>query len=103
MLLTSARVRALAALLVMLASLLAAVATAPAARAATLTGVAFKDLDRSGSWSIAEELLPNQELYLFKDDAYVTGATTDAYGRYTMAGLQDGDYRVQYAAPSWWA
>ncbi len=84
-----------------LAMLLAA--AAPATQAATLSGVAFKDLDRSGTLSATEELLGGQELYLFQNDAYVTGATTDASGRYTMSGLQDGDYRVQYAAPSWWA
>ncbi|MEY2515294.1 MAG: hypothetical protein QOJ89_2652 [bacterium] len=89
--------------LVALATVFAIVAAAPAASAATLTGVAFKDLDRSGTWAMTEELLPGQELYLFKDGTYVTGATTDSSGRYTMAGLQDGDYRVEYAAPSWWA
>ena len=92
--------RAIATAIITLAALLALAAAAPAA---TVSGVAFKDLDRSGTWAMTEELLPGQELYLFKDGAYVTGATTDSYGRYTMAGLQEGDYRVQYAAPSWWA
>jgi hypothetical protein len=103
MLLSPVRARALATALATSFALFVVVVSAPAASAATLSGVAFEDVDRSGSWSLTEKVLPNQELYLFAGDTYVSGATTDAYGRYTMAGLQDGDYRVQYAAPSWWA
>ena len=73
-------------------------------RAATLTGVAFKDLDRDGAWQPSEPVLADQEIHLFAATGpYLARAVTDAFGRYAFSDLADGDYRVAYDAPSWWA
>ena len=101
MVLWSATTRAVVTAIVVLAGLLAT-AAAPAS-AATLTGVAFKDLDRDSAWQPSEPPLADQEVYLFAASGpYLARAVTDAFGRYTFAGLAEGDYRVAYSAPSWW-
>jgi hypothetical protein len=104
MLLRSATSHAVALAIVLLAALLGTAAAAPAATAATLTGVAFKDMDRDGVWQTSEPVLSDQEIYLFSASGpYLARAVTDVFGRYTFSDLADGDYRVAYAAPSWWA
>ena len=91
----SARSRAIVTAIAALAATFAVVATASAA---TLTGVAFKDLDRDGAWQTSEPLLANQEIHLYSpaDGPNIALTTTDPFGRYTFAGLADGDSRVAY-------
>ena len=72
MVLWSATTRAVVTAIVVLAGLLAT-AAAPAS-AATLTGVAFKDLDRDSAWQPAEPPLADQEIYLFAAHWAVPGA-----------------------------
>ncbi|MEA2219548.1 MAG: SdrD B-like domain, partial [Solirubrobacteraceae bacterium] len=96
--------RALATALVALAALFAMVATAPAASAATLGGLAFKDLNRDGVAQSSEPVLANQEIHLYAPAGpYLARAITDASGHYLFSDLADGDYRVAYDTPSWWA
>src|SRR5262245_24431969 len=93
--------RAVVTAAVVLAGLLASAASA---RAAAITGVAFKDLNRDGTWQPSEPVLPDQEIHLYAGvGPYLARAVTDAFGRYTFADIGDGDYRVAYDAPSWWA
>ncbi len=104
MLLSSATTRAIATAAVTLAGVLTMAAAAPAASAATLSGVAFKDLDRDGVWQTSEPVLADQEIHLFAASGpYLARAVTDAFGRYGFSDVADGDYRVAYDAPSWWA
>src|SRR3954470_13064455 len=98
------RTPAIATALVTLLATLALVATAPAASAATLTGVAFKDLDRDGSRQLSEPVMADQEIHLYApaDGPNIALTRTDAFGRYTFSGLADGGYRVAYDTPTWW-
>ena len=95
--------------LVLVASLLAALASFGVAGAGATTpgiifGTAFKDLNRDGVAQPDEPVLADQQLYLFDVGGnYLATTKSDAAGRYEFAGLADGDYRVEYAAPSWWA
>lgn len=96
--------RAIATAIVTLAALGAFVATAPAASAATLGGTAFKDLNRDGVWQTSEPLLADQEIHLYAPDGpYLARAITDAFGHYVFSDLVDGNYRVAFDTPSWWA
>src|SRR4051794_36397111 len=100
----SVRTPAIATALVTLLATLALVAVAPAASAATLTGVAFKDLDRDGAWQTSEPVLADQEIHLYNTAGSNIALTrTDVFGRYTFANLADATYRVAFDAPSWWA
>ena len=97
----SALSRALTTAIVALAPLLGGAA---AASAATLSGVAFKELDRAGTWPASEPRLAGQEIQLFAGSGpFLKGAVADAFGRYEFSSLAVGDYRVAYSAPSWWA
>ena len=78
-------------------------APAAAHAASTISGVAFKDLNRDGVKQADEEPLAGKTIYLFDGaGAYVKNAGTDASGRYELAGLTDGPYRVQYNTSDWW-
>ena len=99
-----ARPRAVAIALAMLFALFVVVASAPAASAATLTGMAFQDLDRDGAWQTSEPVLSNQEIDLYSaGGSYLAYAVTDAFGRYTFADLAEGAYSVAYDVAAWWA
>lgn len=96
--------RAFVAAIVTAAACATAVAAPAAAGAATLTGVAFKDLDRDGVRQASEPVLADQQIDLYAPDGpYLTKAITDAFGRYTIPDLVAGDYRVAYDTPAWWA
>jgi hypothetical protein len=103
MLRRSATTRAVRTAMAVLAGAFTMAAAAPAAGAATISGVAFKDLDRDGAWQTSEPVLPAQEIHLFAATGpFLARAVTDAFGRYAFADLADGEYRVAYDAPTWW-
>ena len=88
----------------LLAGLLVLLPTsASAATTCSLSGTAFTDVDRSGSWQADEPVRSGDVVYLYDGSgAYVAGATTDASGSYTFDGLACGGYRVEYGATTWW-
>lgn len=79
-----------------------AVPAAGATTGGTIAGSAYQDLNRNGVRDSGEAALANQQLYLFDGNgAYLGTTVTDANGAYGFTGLADGDYRVEYASPSW--
>ena len=81
-----------------------AAAPAQAAGEGTITGTAFQDLNRNGARDSGEAAWEGHQLYLFDAaGTYRATSTSDGGGRYSFAGLADGDYTVAYASPSWWA
>jgi len=95
-------VRALLTTLVAAASL--GLATLPAhAATGTIAGTVFQDLNRNGVLDTGDAPWQGHQLYLFDGaGAYVATSTSDTAGHYSFGGLADGDYRVDYASPSWW-
>src|SRR5215218_6435775 len=95
----------LPALAIALASLAALPAgTATAAGTGTISGTTWKELNRDGIRQPDEPVLTEQQVYLFDGAGnYVAVAYSDSAGRYAFGGLADGEYRVSYASPSWWA
>jgi hypothetical protein len=87
------------------ATLVLLVGGGAAAHAAELTGTTFKDLNRDGVQEADEPVLSGQQLYLYDaaSGTYLGTRYTDSAGVYSFAALADGDYRVQYASPSWYA
>lgn len=81
------------------------VAPSPArADTGTIAGTVFQDLNRNGMRDAGEPAWEGHQLYLFDAaGAYKATATSDASGRYAFAGVAAGDYKVDYASPSWWA
>ena len=78
-------------------------AGAAAASASSLSGVAYKDLNRDAVRQTDEPVLSDQQIYLYDGGgAYAGVRYTDAAGQYSFTNLADGDYRVQYASPSWY-
>jgi FlgD Ig-like domain/SdrD B-like domain len=74
-----------------------------AAVASTISGTAYKDLNRDAVREIDEPVLGDQQIYLFDGTGLcVASVQTDAAGGYVFSGLADGAYRVAYASPSWW-
>jgi len=73
------------------------------AGSSTISGNAFKDLNRNGIYDSGDTLLANQHLFFYKDDGtYLGNVYTDTSGNYSFGGLDDGSYIVQYAPASWW-
>ena len=90
---------AAAAALFLATFLLAGVA---AASASSLSGVAYKDLNRDAVQQTNEPVLSGHQIYLFDSGGhYVDSRTTDASGRYQFVGLTDGTYRLEYARSPW--
>jgi chitodextrinase len=76
---------------------------AKAAGNSTISGTAFMDTNRNGVMDTGEQPLANQHLFFFQGDGtYLTNTYTDAAGGYSLGGLDDGNYTVQYAPDSWW-
>ena len=74
------------------------------AETGTIAGTVFQDLNRNAVRDAGEPAWEGHQLYLFDAaGAYRATATSDASGRYAFAGLAGGDYKVDYASPSWWA
>lgn len=89
------------------AALLAAALLLPlpaVAAAGTISGTAFQDADRDGVRDAGDTTLGDQRIYLYDAaGAYQGNALTDPDGTYAFSELADGEYRVAYAASSWWA
>ncbi len=76
---------------------------ASATLSGTISGTVFQDGNRNGVQDAGEPGWQGHQLYLFDSGGTYLGTTTsDASGSYAFSGLADGDYRVQYASPSWW-
>lgn len=85
-------------------AVLAAALTLPAAAASasTISGVAFKDVNRDGVQQLDESPLVDQRIYVRTDAGLVVGsARTDGMGSYVVSGLADGSYIVEYDATDW--
>jgi hypothetical protein len=68
----------------------------------TISGVAFKDMNRNGVMDVGEEPWADQIVYLFDStENFIAGASTDATGTYTFSNLADGNYMVKYSPYSW--
>jgi hypothetical protein len=68
-----------------------------------ISGEVFQDINRNRVRDVGEAGWQGHQLYLLDGQGgYVANTSSDAAGHYVFAGLSDGDYRVQYAAPSWW-
>ncbi len=68
----------------------------------SITGVAFVDANRNGVRDAGEGPMVGNVLYAFDGSgAYAGQATTDATGRYEIAGLRAGEHRIRYAPGSW--
>ncbi|MGL4551746.1 MAG: S8 family serine peptidase, partial [Gemmataceae bacterium] len=79
----------------------------PRALLATLTGVAFEDLNGDGRRDPADPALAGRVVFLDTDrdgrrDAGEAAATTAANGTYSFTGLQPGTYTVTQLAPAGW-
>ena len=69
----------------------------------TISGVAFKDLDRDGVKQAGEEALAGKTIHLFDGaGTYLKNASTDVEGKYQLTNLADASYRVQYSTSDWW-
>ncbi|MES2970997.1 MAG: fibronectin type III domain-containing protein [Patescibacteria group bacterium] len=73
-----------------------------AAGTSTISGIAFKDLNRNGVMDVGEEPMADQILYLMgSDESFIAGVASDSAGRYTFSGIADGNYIVRYSSSSW--
>jgi hypothetical protein len=79
-------------------------ALAPAvASASTISGTAYEDLNRDAAHTFDEPVLSDQTIYLFDASGRgIAAAYTDGAGVYGFGDLPDGEYRIAYAANSWW-
>jgi chitodextrinase len=67
----------------------------------SISGFAFKDMNRNSVMDAGEEPWQNHQIYLFNDSGTNTAvAYTDVNGKYSFTGLADGSYGVAYASPS---
>ncbi|MGH2919323.1 MAG: SdrD B-like domain-containing protein [Solirubrobacteraceae bacterium] len=79
-------------------------ASAVAAGDGVISGAVFQDSNRDAVQNAGEAPLADKQLYLFDGAGHYVGSTSsDASGKYRFAELADGDYRVEFAAPSWWS
>jgi hypothetical protein len=81
--------------------------TTPPAGTATVAGTTFNDLNGNGGQDAGEPGLAGWTVYIDAHrsgtpDAGETRATTDAAGRYTLAGIAPGTYRVAAVFPTRW-
>jgi hypothetical protein len=90
--------------LIAVLSLSLSFASAAAASASTISGRAFEDPGRTGTYQPGDTPLPNQQIYVYDGSgSYVGEQYTASDGTYSFSGLADGSYTVQYADPSWWS
>lgn len=67
------------------------------AAGSTISGAAFKDVNRDGVQQADEGVLVDQRIYAISAAGATAGfARTDAAGRYELTGLADGEYSVDY-------
>jgi hypothetical protein len=68
----------------------------------TISGTAFKDMNRNGVMDAGEEPMADQVIYLMgSDESFIGGVVSDSAGKYTFSGLADGNYTVKYSSYSW--
>lgn len=74
-----------------------------AAANGTISGVAFKDMNRNGVKDTGEEPYSGYQLYFFDETSTIYKGTvvTDANGNYTFGGFDDGKYMVATASSSY--
>lgn len=74
-----------------------------AAGNSTISGVAFKDMNRNGVMDAGEEPFSGHRLYFFNETstAYLGTTVTGTNGQYSLGGLADGRYQVSYEYSSW--
>lgn len=68
---------------------------------ATITGMVFEDLDRDGQRDTDEPGWAETGVSVYDAGGWVATGVTDASGRYEIAGLAPGEYRVRYHTVSW--
>jgi hypothetical protein len=66
----------------------------------TISGVAFNDLDASGTQDGGESGLAGVEVELWQGTTFVTSTTTNGSGIYSFTGVEAGSYTVKAARPA---
>ena len=68
----------------------------PEANPGQVSGKAFVDLDENGLFSVGERSVPGASIMVYNSStgAYVSGATADSNGDYSVTGLPAGTYSV---------
>ena len=101
--LTRTRARRAVATAVVMGGLLATANLAEAAGSGAVTGIVFRDDNRNGAADAGEAGFASLSVYLFdaQRTRMLAATATDSAGRYSFAGIADGDYLVELASTSW--
>lgn len=68
----------------------------------TISGTAFKDLNRNQVQDVGEEPWQSHHIAIYNSaGAFVAHTYTDTDGKYTFNGLSDGTYKVAYSSSIW--
>lgn len=68
---------------------------------ASITGVAFEDVDRDGTQDAGESVFSGHTVHVYDTSGAVASTTTDSTGAFRVNGLPPARYTVTYGAASW--